>query len=64
MLNGVDEYDIRSDPYDGFMIFSRRYCGSDFTDGIISGQIQLMIMDYEAVYNVKHFYERTDKQRR
>lgn len=64
LANLENEYDIRSSPYTGFMIWSRRFCGVEFTNGLISGQIKMMIMDYEAAYEIQYMYERVDKQRR
>ena len=38
--NNVAEHDIRADEdYGGFMIFSRRWCGADFIDGLVDGKV-------------------------
>ena len=52
MPNNVNGIDIRNNPYTGFIIISRRYCGAEFTSSIMSGDTKIIIMDTEAVYQV------------
>ena len=60
--NEGGEFDIRSFPYTGFMIFSRKYCGAEFLDSILSGETKMLLMDLEAVYEVRFLYHRKDRQ--
>ena len=43
---------IRESPYTGFFMFSRRYCGVDFFNGLADGSISLSMYDYEKTYEV------------
>lgn len=50
--NNVPGIDIRTNPYTGFIILSRRHCGAEFTSSIMNGNVKLIIMDTESVYEV------------
>jgi len=61
ILNNSDFHpNIRQSVYTGFFMFSRRYCGSDFFNGLSDGSIQLGIFDYDSNYEIKHKHTRID----
>lgn len=54
--NNSPGIDIRNNPYTGFIIMSRRYCGSELVIAIMNGDVKLIIMDTESVYQVSNNY--------
>ena len=42
--NNNPEFDIRENPYTGFMMISRRYCGVDFINGLFDGSVKMNLM--------------------
>jgi len=61
VLNNSDFHpNLRTSPYTGFFMFSRRYCGTDFFDALSDGTIKLGMFDYEATYDVQFRHTRID----
>jgi len=51
---------IREQPYTGFFMFSRRYCGVDFFNALSDGTISLGMYDFERTYDIKYKHTRVD----
>ena len=53
ILNNSDKHtNLRENPYTGFFIFSRKYCGVDFHEALGDGSISIGLLDYDWTYDV------------
>lgn len=53
ILNNIGGQDIRAQPYMGFAMFARKWCGVDFFDALDKGEIKLAMYDFDATYKVR-----------
>lgn len=58
--NTVPLNDIRLNNYGGFLIFSRRWCGIDFLNGIMDESVVVSLTDSQAMYTIVDKYHRLD----
>ena len=57
ILNNSDKHtNLRENPYTGFLIFSRKYCGVDFFEALSDGSISIGLLDYDWTYDVRAFF--------
>ena len=57
IANNSDKHtNIRENPYTGFLIFSRKYCGVDFFEALSDGSISIGLLDYDWTYDVRAFF--------
>jgi len=59
--NDLDNVDINSEPYLGFLLFTKKNCGADFVKGWWNGKIKYDIYDYYAKYAIMSTFVRLDK---
>merc|ERR1712227_272335 len=58
--NSANTPDIRSSPYTGFLIFSRRYCGVEFYEALADGTIKVGMYDIDRTYDLQYINKRQD----
>jgi hypothetical protein len=59
--NNVAANNIRSrSDYAGFLILSRRWCGVDFINGLLNGDVVISLTDQESMYDIIDIYHRDD----
>ena len=63
--NTVADNNIRTaSEYGGFLILSRRWCGVQFLEDLVNGDVIVSLADYESMYDVVDMYHRSNKQDR
>ena len=60
--NDLNTIDLNTEDYIGFLVFTRKQCGTDFVEALSNGKLTYQIYDFYAKYEVQSTFVRFDKQ--